>query len=945
MTGLEALLSGYLPGVSFAAQWVLTGLIVLPLLWWLLRLSPPPSRNIRFPAFHFIRDLSAKSQTTATSPIWLLLLRSLIILLVLLALAGPTINSDRQKQNSAPLIVLLDDSWPAAQDWSERIDFLDKLLARTAADGRLANLMLTAGTPAEAENEFDLIPAQQLRSRIQSLKPKAWNKDLTRILEKLNGSVLPAQAEVIWIHDGLSDDQTNKLSQRLQSLGSLTVVSVPDRFLVGLSDIAASRKTDQDTSTLFRVVRPKGQKGEISIVAKLVAEDGRALSRTSGKMSSNSSEALLKFDLPLALRNEAQSVKLEDQNHAGSLYILDASWQRPIVGLAQINESSETRTLLDGAYYLQKALATKAEVIEGPLSQHLAGNTDLILLDDEGKIADQEKNQLRQWIDSGGILLRFAGPRLIAGASDSGAGMLLPAPLRRGGRSLTGALTWTKPLSIGTFNASSPLADLTPASDTLVRKQVLTEPGAIDDKNIWARLTDGTPLITARQMGKGRVILIHTGASPSWSDLPFSGMFVQILERLAHFATNSGVPITRGDIDTAVDLIQQQEITAFGDLNQVENQSIPVTWPAGRELRASAMLPPGVYKAGAGAGARVVNLLGSDDTIETETSWPNGVIHAKLDDQLELPLTGWFLAAAMMLFFIDTLVILVHKGLLPVRPIPSVSAVILMLFFFNPDTASAQDQETDKAALSAMNLRLAYIITGDTEKDRMSERGLVGLTNALIRRTAVEPAYPIGLDPENDLFLFYPMIYWPVLTDDTVNLSPQAIKRIQTYLDDGGTILFDTQLELNSGKPTRVAQSPELKSQLALRELLDNLDLPSLSMLDRAHILTRSFYLIEDYPGRFKHGHVWIEQTSSNPWGDETSVRDGVSSVVIGSNDWAAAWAVDDKGYPMAALIPGGGDQREHAFRFGINLVMYALTGNYKADQVHAPAILERLGQ
>ena len=57
------------------------------------------------------------------------------------------------------------------------------------------------------------------------------------------------------------------------------------------------------------------------------------------------------------------------------------------------------------------------------------------------------------------------------------------------------------------------------------------------------------------------------------------------------------------------------------------------------------------------------------------------------------------------------------------------------------------------------------------------------------------------------------------------------------------------------------------------------------------------------------------------------------------------AWAVDGNGRPMFAVVPGGEQQREWAFRFGVNLVMYALTGNYKTDQVHVPALLERLGK
>ncbi len=64
----------------------------------------------------------------------------------------------------------------------------------------------------------------------------------------------------------------------------------------------------------------------------------------------------------------------------------------------------------------------------------------------------------------------------------------------------------------------------------------------------------------------------------------------------------------------------------------------------------------------------------------------------------------------------------------------------------------------------------------------------------------------------------------------------------------------------------------------------------------------------------------------------------------IGGGDWASAWAVDERGR-SAFPVEGGEPARELAYRFGINLVVYALTGNYKDDQVHLPALIERLNR
>lgn len=103
------------------------------------------------------------------------------------------------------------------------------------------------------------------------------------------------------------------------------------------------------------------------------------------------------------------------------------------------------------------------------------------------------------------------------------------------------------------------------------------------------------------------------------------------------------------------------------------------------------------------------------------------------------------------------------------------------------------------------------------------------------------------------------------------------------------------------------------------------------------HVLGRAFYLLSDFPGRAAGGRLWVE-ARENP-------NDEVSSVIVGANDFAGAWAVDPRGRALYPTAPGGDQQREMAFRFGVNLVMYALTGNYKTDQVHVSSILERLGQ
>ena len=188
---------------------------------------------------------------------------------------------------------------------------------------------------------------------------------------------------------------------------------------------------------------------------------------------------------------------------------------------------------------------------------------------------------------------------------------------------------------------------------------------------------------------------------------------------------------------------------------------------------------------------------------------------------------------------------------------------------------------------------------------------------------------PVGVDINNDELAFYPLLYWPI-TANQQPLNAATVDRLNEFMASGGTILFDTRDQATGGVGRDQTRS--------LQTVARGLDIPPMEQVGPEHVLTKSFYLMQDFPGRWVGSPVWVET------GGQAS-NDSVSRVIVGGNDWAAAWAVDDLGQPLYATVPGGDRQREMAYRFGVNLVMYTLTGNYKADQVHVPAILERLGQ
>jgi Domain of unknown function (DUF4159) len=285
----------------------------------------------------------------------------------------------------------------------------------------------------------------------------------------------------------------------------------------------------------------------------------------------------------------------------------------------------------------------------------------------------------------------------------------------------------------------------------------------------------------------------------------------------------------------------------------------------------------------------------------------------------------------VLLLLLDTLITLIIGGGLRKRAGLAAAAIAISLMVAPPPQANAAEADQD----AALTTRLACVKTGNDDIDRTCMQGLTSLTSYVTDRTSASLAEPVSVNIASDELVFYPLLYWPV--DDAAQpLDDKTRARITAYMKNGGTIFFDTRdggLDLSSG-----GGNP------ALKLLLDKLDLPQLEPTPDKHVLTRSFYLLGDFPGRFEGPRPWVE-TSNDGTSSDPGISDGVSSIIIGANDYAAAWAEDDNGQPLYATVPGSDRQREFAIRTGINVVMYALTGNYKADQVHVPALLERLGQ
>ncbi|WP_108815708.1 DUF4159 domain-containing protein [Loktanella sp. Alg231-35] len=911
--------------IGFAAPWLLLGLIALPILWILLRAVPPAPIRRRFPGVALLLGLADDDNQTDRTPWWLLLLRILAVAAAIIGFAGPVLNPQNARSGAGDLVIILDGSWAGAPSWQARIDRVDTLLSEAAVADRRAAVINLNDLPVD---DIPFAAPSAWQNRLPNIQPQPWQpSDAAAWFAQTD-----ERYETYWISDGLDWDGRADLLAALEERGTVTVFQTP-RQTVGLRParfengevlVSATRSpigNPLDTTVTAIGLDPAGVERQLATVP-LVFAPGEPIAETA-------------MVLPPELRNRITRFEVGATRSAGAVSLTDDALKRREVALIAGRDDREGLELLSPLYYLREALEPTADIIDGTLDDVLLANPDVIILADVASLAGSESDAVLEWVESGGMLLRFAGPTLAA--SDQGRieeDPLLPVRLRSGGRSVGGAMSWGEPKTLAPFAEDSPFFGLPIPDDVTVTSQVMAQPDPTLADRVIAQLTDGTPLVTRKLSGEGQIVLVHVTANAEWSSLPLSGLFVQILERLAV----STRPATPDEAELAgTTWLPGKVLDAFGRLE--DGSALPGV--AGEVLGAgvpSAALQPGLYS---GRDRQLaVNVIGSETTLSV-AAWPARIAIEGMAVVRETALKGWLLSATVLLLLFDVIASLAIGGRLrgPRADVAAAAALMLLL------APQAEAQTAEEFALRATSeVVLAHVLTGDRETDETAEAGLRGLSQTLFRRTSIEPAAPLGVDLETDELAFFPILYWPVTADQSLP-SRAAYGKLNRYLRSGGMIMFDTR---DADTARFGSGSPEGRK---LQAIARSLDIPPLEPIPSDHVLTRTFYLLQDFPGRYASRDVWVEAA---PIGAEQvegmpfrNLNDGVTPVIIGGNDWARAWAVDTSGRRMFPVGRGmsGERQREIALRFGVNVIMHVLTGNYKSDQVHVPDLLDRLGQ
>jgi hypothetical protein len=919
--------------LAFAAPAVLAALVGLIGLYFLLRVTPPSPRQAIFPPLRLLIGLNPTETTPARTPWPILALRLAIGALIILAMAEPLWNSLAALSGSGPLLVLIDDGFAAAPDWDKRIDF-----ARERAAAARSGRIVAVEALSQAGQDVAPLDRSGVEGRLRSLAPVPYAPNRAAALPAIERFLArEPKTDILWIADGVELGGASAFSTRLASIAHSVEVVTDGKGALALAGV------DNEAGALTAQLTRSDARAPATGAVRALDAQGREVGRAVFDFGAKS-VADAHFELPVELRNDVTQAVIAGERSAGATWLIDERSRRRRVAIASGASADVAQPLLAPNYYLKRAIQPFADISEwhdsstDPIVSLIGQKPSVLVLADMSVAPGPQLDAITHFVDNGGVLLRFAGTRLAAGDDT-----LTPTALRRGGRLLSGALSWESPKHIAPFEAGSPFFGLAAPDEVTVTRQVLAEPETGLAEKTWARLADGTPLVTAERRGKGLIVLFHVTADTTWSNLPLSGLFVDMLRRIVAEADAPGQGATKAKVgEHGTVRPPLRTLNGFGVLGLPPAQAEPI----GDDFSGvgDALHPPGFY--GARDSLRTVNALAVGEKLAPANYGPLVVHEGALAIAPPIDLRRWLLPAALVGLMIDALVSIWLMGGTPLRRKGALAALAIvgalgLVVVPHQVRAGESPPVSDHDVDAALSTRLAYVVTGDASVDETSKLGLTALTRVLASRTSAELSEPVALDPARDELAFYPLIYWPIVAG-LPQPKPQARSRIAAFMKNGGTMIFDTRDALTTrpgGPPTAEA--------LWLRGLLKGVDVPELEPVPHDHVLTKTFYLLDRIVGRTAIGQTWVEALPPPDPNDHAQrparAGDSVSPIIIASDDLAAAWAEDADRRPLYPLIPGGARQRELALRSGVNLVMYTLTGNYKADQVHAKDILERL--
>ena len=633
--------------LAFAAPWALAGLAAVPVYWQMMRTIPPKPRDVDRPDLFLIRDLVDEKQKPISIPLWQRLLRTTALAAAIIGFAGPELNNDDHAAfaGDGPALLVINNSWESAEKWPDRVKSATAILEQADNAGRMVKILKTAEDPDKsAPEQLAQMSADDAKKVILTLQPQPWPSDYGKALETLSSTPVTAGA-VFWLGAGVDAPGLLPFAQKLASIGKVQL------FEDGALHAPRLLRLPQESSENLDVVVERSRSSKQSRTTLTAWDDkGKARGQVDVQIPAGESKATASFNLPQEIRNSISMITIDGDKSAGSVVLLDDRWRRQTVGIPDGGNS-----ILDQGYYIRKALEDTNDVLDGSVDSIIEKQASVIILTDSARISDAERQKIDSWVAEGGTLLRFAGPNLAA--SNTEKDPLLPGPLYAGSRAPGASLAGQKKIGIAPFEESSPFASIKIPQDIFVERQVLARDTPDSQTQIWARLEDQTPLISAKDHGKGQIVLVHTTANLDWGNLVYSAdLFKGILQTVVRQSKGRAATV-----QYAAALPPEKTLNAYGQMTSPPESARRLEITPGAAPIIGPANPPGFY--GNSSLRHAHNLAAAVPEMKPLPPLPEGItVRPYSEEKEDWSLQGLILGLAVMALTLERLYTLKQHG-------------------------------------------------------------------------------------------------------------------------------------------------------------------------------------------------------------------------------------------------------------------------------------------
>ena len=905
-----------LSNIAFTYPYVLCLLILSPIIWKFLRSQSLSVELKKFPAISLIAKDKSIDNTFENNSMLIVVLRFLIFLLLVTVLSKPYYKNISNYNENKKVLIILDNSWEAGMGWGKKIENVKKLVTSKNSDNISYSLVTSSKINDKNFNFLNNKKSSEVFDFIESVKPNSWESDYPSLFQLINKD-LKKYEDIYWFTEPSLNESKKSFFLKIKRQ-NLNIIKTPKNLMPPLFFLKENSKRGR---YIFEIYDFNKFYNEVLIDCYDIK--GRLITRKSIRGTSSKDKEWyvteVTLEIPEEFDNSIAYFHLNNIKSSTAKVVKTNKSEQKRIGIIQPNYNKKISEFDRANFYINTALKENHNIIFGNVNELITQKISLLFSDDYDKSFVSDEKTIIHWIKNGGTFVKFGGPKLLDIMTKNNKEKLFETfTLSKTPINLNHELSFRKELNFKEFRSDSLFSGLKLSDDIKIKKYLeIKKNRAFKNIKHLAYLENGAPLISSFSLGKGNLIFFHLPVNANWSTFAFSILFVDILEKINLYSKGikENAKIQSFKPFKILDGLGDFKEPNLNTMNFIEKDSKT------EEFQIDYKNPPGIYKSKFGIyGLNISQKIKGENFNNSFTDNYSVKIFSK---SLEQNLIKNIIFVILFLFLLETIILFNKRDILKIEFFKSSIKLFnlsLVIFIISSSTVFSENL-SDKIN----STRLAYVNTGSKEIDDITKKGMVSISEYISSKTSVILDYPEEINLDKDDIYFYPILYFPFINAEK-EVSMKKIVKLQNFINNGGVIIFDCK---NNEKNFFIND--------CLKDLLftfRDLDISNPFRLRKKNIISRSFYLLNDFPG-LRNQDVYVSLNNQ-------TINDKVVSVIFGINDWAGSWAKSQEG-SESPIISEKENQRKISFRFGVNLVIYSLTGNYKSDQVHIPEILKRM--